>query len=75
MSIGYGWYLIGDRLSILHFYRDAFRTLVLGKSSDEVARLNGWEFRTDGVHLSSHGGLIVANLVESFVLRGKDQSL
>jgi hypothetical protein len=36
----------------LPFYRDAFRVLVLGKSPDEVARLNGWRFHTDGVHLN-----------------------
>jgi hypothetical protein len=40
----------------LAFYRDAFRTLVLGRSPDEVSRLNGWEFHTDGVHLNSRGG-------------------
>jgi lysophospholipase L1-like esterase len=52
----------------LPFYRDAFRTLVLGKSPDDISRLNGWAFHTDGVHLNSRGGLIVAKLVEEFVL-------
>jgi lysophospholipase L1-like esterase len=51
----------------LPFYRDAFRTLVLRKSPDEVSRLNGWDFHTDGVHLNSRGGLIVADLVEKFI--------
>jgi hypothetical protein len=51
----------------LPFHRDAFRTLVLRKSHDEVSRLNGWDFHTDGVHLNSRGGLIVADLVEKFI--------
>lgn len=51
----------------LPFYRDAFRVLVLGKSPDEVARLNGWRFHTDGVHLNSRGGMIVADLVQEFI--------
>lgn len=42
-------------------------TLLLGKSPDEVARINGWNFHTDGVHLNSRGGLIVAGLVEEFI--------
>jgi lysophospholipase L1-like esterase len=53
----------------LPFYRDAFRTLVLRKSPDEVARLNGWKFHTDGVHLNSRSGLIVADLVQTFIER------
>jgi lysophospholipase L1-like esterase len=51
----------------LPFYRDAFRTLVLRKSPDEVSRLNAWDFHTDGVHLNSRGGLIIADLVEKFI--------
>jgi lysophospholipase L1-like esterase len=51
----------------LSFYRDAFRTLVLRKTPEEVARINGWSFHTDGVHLNSRGGLIVADLVEKFI--------
>lgn len=53
----------------LSFYRDAFRTLVLRKSPDEVARINGWSFHSDGVHLNSRGGLIVADLVQEFIER------
>jgi len=49
------------------FYRDAFRTMVLGKTPDQVAQLNGWRFHTDGVHLNSRSGLIVANLVQEFI--------
>lgn len=51
----------------LPFYRDAFRVLVLRKTPDEVARMNGWQFHTDGVHLNSFGGMIVADLVQDFI--------
>ena len=51
----------------LPFYRDAFRTQVLRKSPDEVARMNGWVFHTEGVHLNSRGGLIIAQLVVTFL--------
>lgn len=51
----------------LPFYRDAFRTILLRKSPDEVARLNGWRFHSDGVHLNSCSGLIVADLVQEFI--------
>jgi lysophospholipase L1-like esterase len=53
--------------NFLPFYRDAVRTLVLRKSPDEVARINGWRFHTDGVHLNSRSGLIVADLVQKFI--------
>lgn len=53
----------------LPFYRDAFRTLVLRKSPDEVARVNGWLFHSDGVHLNSRGGMIVANVIQEFLQR------
>jgi len=29
--------------------------------------MNGWRFHTDGVHLNSRGGMIVADLVQEFV--------
>ena len=53
----------------LPFYRDAFRTLVLRKMADEVAHMNGWRFHTDGVHLNSRSGFIVADLVQTFIER------
>lgn len=53
----------------LAFYRDALRVLVLHKSPDEVAQMNGWCFHTDGVHLNSRGGIIVADLVQEFIDR------
>jgi hypothetical protein len=51
----------------LSFYRDAFRVLILHKSPDEVAQMNGWRFHTDGVHLNSRSGMIVADLVPEFI--------
>jgi lysophospholipase L1-like esterase len=53
----------------LPFYRDALRVLVLRKSPDEVAQLNGWRFHTDGIHLNSRGGMIAADLVQDFIDR------
>jgi len=51
----------------LPFYRDAFRVLVLQKSLDEVSRMNGCRFHTDGVHLNSRGGMIAADLIQQFI--------
>jgi lysophospholipase L1-like esterase len=51
----------------LPFYRDAFRVMVLRQDADEVARRNGWRFHTDGVHLNSRAGLIVADLIQQFI--------
>lgn len=55
------------QFSFLPFYRDAFRTMVLPKTPDQVAQLNGWRFHSDGVHLNSRSGLIVADLVQEFI--------
>lgn len=51
----------------LPFYRDAFRVVVLGKTPDEVAQLNGWRFHSDGVHLNSRGGIVAADLIQQFI--------
>lgn len=56
-----------DRFRFLPFYRDAFRALVLRKTPDELATLNGWTIHSDGVHLNRRGGLIVTDLVQSFI--------
>jgi len=53
--------------SFLPFYRDAFRVIVLRRSLDEVARMNGWRFHTDGVHLNSRAGRIVADRIQEFI--------
>jgi lysophospholipase L1-like esterase len=55
------------RFDFLPFYRDAFRTVVLGQSPDDVARANGWRLHSDGIHLNSQGGMIAANLVQQFL--------
>jgi lysophospholipase L1-like esterase len=49
------------------FYADAFRTVVLRQSADEVGRRHGWHFHSDGLHLNSRGGLIAADLVQRFL--------
>jgi hypothetical protein len=54
----------------LPFYRDAFRVIILHKSPDEVSQMNGWNFHTDGVHLNSRAGTIVADLVQAFLDEG-----
>ncbi|HLY43723.1 MAG TPA: GDSL-type esterase/lipase family protein [Terracidiphilus sp.] len=51
----------------LPFYRDAFRVIALRKTPDEVAKLNGWRFHSDGVHLNSRGGIIAADLIQQFL--------
>ncbi len=51
----------------LSFYRDAFRLLVLHRSLDEIAQKNGWRFHTDGLHLNSRGGKMLADLVQEFI--------
>ena len=50
---------------LLPMYRDAIRTLVLRMSPDEVGRLNGWKFHSDGIHLNRRGGMIAADLIQS----------
>jgi lysophospholipase L1-like esterase len=54
-------------LKIISMYRDAFRLLVLRSTVDEIAQSNGWQFHTDGIHLNSRGGKILANLVQDFI--------
>jgi lysophospholipase L1-like esterase len=51
----------------LPVYRDTFRFYVLRRSSDDIARLNGWRFHVDGVHLNRRGGMILADLVQEFL--------
>jgi lysophospholipase L1-like esterase len=51
----------------LPFYRDAFRIAVMRKSPDDVARMNGWSFHTDGVHVNSRAGKILAALVQELI--------
>jgi lysophospholipase L1-like esterase len=51
----------------LDFYRDAFRVFALRQNPDDIGERNGWRFHTDGVHLNSRSGRIVADLVQSFI--------
>lgn len=51
----------------LPFYRDAFRALVLRQSPDQIGEKNGWRFHSDGLHLNGRAGLIVADLLQSFI--------
>lgn len=52
---------------LLPFYRDAFRTLVLRTPIDRDARLNDGIFHDDGIHLNERGGLIDADVIETFL--------
>jgi lysophospholipase L1-like esterase len=54
-------------VEILSMYRDAFRLLVLRWTLDEIAERNGWRFHTDGIHLNSSAGRIIADTVQEFV--------
>lgn len=58
---------------LLPMYRDAFRTMVLRMSPDEVGRLNGWKFHSDGIHLNRRGGMIAADLIQAY-LDGREPS-
>jgi hypothetical protein len=58
----------------LPFYRDAFRVVVLRKTTDEVAQLNGCRFHSDGIHLNSRGGIIAADLIQQFIDCGFPQA-
>jgi lysophospholipase L1-like esterase len=49
------------------FYFDAFRQFVLRRSLDEIAAANGWEFHVDGLHLNTRGGMVLANLVQTYL--------
>jgi len=50
------------------FYRDyVFREMILRRSFDEIARMNGWEFHIDGIHLNSKGGRILVEVVQHFL--------
>jgi len=54
-------------IRFLSLYRDAFRILALRKTPDQIASLNGWRLHSDGIHLNSRGGMILADLVQGFL--------
>ena len=56
------------KFSFFAFYRDyIFREFILRKSFDEIAKMNGWRFHIDGVHLNTNGGKILAELVQDIL--------
>ena len=56
-----------DEFKILPMYRDAFRSLLLGWSSDKVGERNGWKYHSDGIHLNSKGAMILIKLIENYL--------
>jgi lysophospholipase L1-like esterase len=56
------------RFSFPSFYRDyVVREMILRRSFDEIARINGWEFHIDGIHLNTRGGRILTETVQHFL--------
>jgi lysophospholipase L1-like esterase len=56
------------RFSFPSFYRDYLvREMILRRSFDEIARINGWEFHIDGIHLNTRGGRILTQTVQRFL--------
>lgn len=50
------------------FFRDYYwRELILRRSFDEIAEMNGWKFHVDGVHLNTRGGMILTDAVQAFL--------
>jgi len=56
------------QFSFAAFYRDyLFREMILGRSFDQIAQSNGWEFHIEGIHLNSRGGRILTEAVQQFL--------
>jgi lysophospholipase L1-like esterase len=56
------------RFSFPSFYRDYLvREMIMRRSFDEIARINGWEFHIDGIHLNTRGGRILVDAVQRFL--------
>jgi hypothetical protein len=56
------------RFSFAAFYRDyLFREMVLRQSFDQIARINGWQFHIDGIHLNTKGGRILTEAGQQFL--------
>jgi lysophospholipase L1-like esterase len=54
--------------SILALYKDyLLREFILRRSFDEIAKMNGYQFHIDGIHLNTRGGMILANVVQEFL--------
>lgn len=41
--------------------------MILGRSFDQIAQSNGWEFHIDGIHLNTRGGRILTEVVQQFL--------
>jgi lysophospholipase L1-like esterase len=41
--------------------------MVLRQSFDRIARINGWQFHVDGIHLNTQGGRILREAVQQFL--------
>ncbi|BBZ13362.1 SGNH/GDSL hydrolase family protein [Mycobacterium branderi] len=56
------------RFSFASFYRDyLLREMILRQNFDEIARINGWQFHIDGIHLNTPGGQILTDAVQKFL--------
>lgn len=56
------------QLSFPALYRDYLvRELILRRSFDDIARINGWQFHVDGIHLNTNGGSILTDVVQQFL--------
>jgi len=50
------------------FFRDYYwREFILHHSFDEIAKMNGWKYHVDGVHLNTRGGMILADTMQGFL--------
>lgn len=55
------------RESVAEVVKATVLHLGLGISLDRIGRRNGYVVHTDGLHLSSRGGLVAADLIEDFI--------
>jgi lysophospholipase L1-like esterase len=56
------------RFSFLSFCHDyVVREMILRRSFDQIARINGWQFHIDGIHLNTRGGRILTEAVQHFL--------
>ena len=44
---------------------------MLHQTPDGIAKKNGWRIHTDGVHLNSRRGKVLAELVQEFIEHGR----
>lgn len=56
-----------SKFNFLPFYRDTFCLYILKYPLDKIAQINKWKYHTDGIHLNSSAGSILANLVQTFL--------